>query len=216
MSKKKLKPILDRFHKEIDYSLRLVRLVGDVKDAYQPKRGPKLSIKEVELIAKLSFLNIFVEYEVFMEESFIRYMLGGESPKGFKPKRYVFPKDEKHARKITLQDYVIYTDWSTPDKIKRRAEYCFKDGEPYKTNINLFIKTLQDIKTIRNYITHSSIVAKDKFKTMARSYLVTLPPVKELKAGKFLLMNNPNSRTPENFIDYFCNKLKYFSKRIVC
>ncbi|MDD5546531.1 MAG: hypothetical protein PHO67_05195 [Candidatus Omnitrophica bacterium] len=215
MPSKKLKPILDHFHREIDYSLKLVRLVDEVKDAYQPKRGPKLSSKEVQLIAEFSFLNIFIAYEIFMEQAFIRYMMGGETSRGYKPKRYVSPKDEEHARKITLQDFTSYTDWSTPDKIKRRAEYCFKNGEPFKTNIDLYIQMLQDIKTIRNHITHSSIDAKEKFEDKARFYLGTLPPGKELKVGAFLLMRNSRSASVENLNEYFCKQLKDFSKRII-
>lgn len=215
MALRKLRPILNQFYREIDYSLKLVRLVGEVKDAYQPKRGPKLSLKEVGLVAELSFSNIFVAYEVFMEGAFVRYMLGGESPKKYKPKRYVFPKDEEHARKITLQDYVGYADWSTPDKIKRRAEYCFKKGEPFKSNIAISIQVLQDMKTIRNFISHASIGTQEKFELRVRHYLGALPPGREIKAGEFLLMQNPAVNTPQSFLEFFCSELKDFSKRIV-
>lgn len=215
MLSKRLQPVLNHFLKELDYSLKLVRLVDEVKDAYQPRRGPKLSSKEVELIAEFSFLNIFVAYETFMEQSFLRYMMGGEASRGYKPKRYVLPKDEEHARRITLQDYTSYADWSTPDKIKRRAEYCFKNGEPFKPNIDLFTQTIQDIKTIRNHITHSSFDAKDKFEDRARFYLGTLPPGSELKVGTFLLLRNARSSGEQNFIEFFCDQLKEFSNRIV-
>lgn len=214
MVSKKVKPILNQFHKEIDYSLRLVRLVDEVRDAYQPRRGPKLSSLEVELIAEFSFLNIFVAYEVFLERLFIRYMMGGEGSRGYKPKRYVFPKDEDHAKNMTLQDYVSYTDWTTPDKVKRRAEYCFKNGEPFKSNIDAFIQVLQDIKTVRNHITHSSVDAQDKFEERARFYLGTLPPGKVLKVGEFLLSHDPRATSGQIFIEYFCDQLKDFSRRI--
>jgi len=214
MAAQKLRPVLSQFYREINYSLRLVRLVDDVMNAYQPRRGPKLSRKELELITELSFSNIFVAYETFNENSFIKYMLGGEASHGYKPRRYVFPKDEEHARKMTLQDYIAYTDWSSPDKIKRRAEYCFRNGEPYKQNIDLFASVLQNIKTIRNYIAHSSFDAKEKFENMARQYLGVLPVGRDLKAGVFLLM--PTPRNPaQSFIEFFCEELRSFSERIV-
>src|SRR3989344_1293832 len=146
---RQLKSILKKFHNEIDYSLKLVTIVEEVSDSYKPPKGLKLSKKELILVTELAFLKIFVAYEIFIEEAFIGYMLGQTSRNKFKPKKYVLPKDEQHARKMTLQDYSEYTDWASPDKIKRRAEYCFKNGEPFTTNISSRQQMLQDIKTIR-------------------------------------------------------------------
>jgi len=215
MAVKKLKPLLSKFHKEIGAALNLLHLANDVREAYQPKRGPKLSNSAVALIAEISFLKIFVAFENFIENTFLYYMLGGKSPNKYCPIRYVFPKDKEHAIKMTLQDYSNYTDWSTPDKIVKRAEYTFKNGEPFKTGIASYIQILQDLKIIRNYITHSSENAKDKFEIRARFYLGTLPPGNVLTVGNFLLMYSPQNTRPICFIEFFAEKLKDFSSNLI-
>jgi len=37
---------------------------------------------QVEIIAELSFLRIFIAWENFLEKSFIRYLVGAKSPSG--------------------------------------------------------------------------------------------------------------------------------------
>lgn len=211
----KVKSALLTFQRELDYSRKLVNLAQDVHQAYRPQRGSKLSATEVEHITELAFLKIFVAYEHFIETVFLKYMVGGESRTGYKPRRYVFPKDEKHAKTMILQDYSAFADWSTPSKVKIRANYCFRNGEPFSQNISAIEQKLGDMKTIRNAITHSSQEAKEKFEIVARRFLTTLPPIRNFTVGRFLLSQNPNVNQPQKIIDIFIDELKNFSEQIV-
>jgi len=214
MAIKKIRPFVSSLNKEINYALKLARKGCAIQQAYQPQRGPRLLLEEVDLIFELAFHKVFIAYEVFLENIFVGYMLGAESPQKYKPHRYVSPQDEAHARKMILQDYSGYADWSTPSKLINRAEYCFKNGEPFKSGMSAMYSVAQDIKTIRNAISHKSIKTHDKFKEVVRRYLVTLPAGQKITVGWFLRLQNNSTTVPQDYLDMFCQEILNFSSRI--
>jgi len=123
---------------------------------------------QVEMITELSFLRIFIAWENFLEESFIRYLVGAKSPSGYIPKRTVSPSNMEIAKKILSGERKEYIRWNSASEVVARAEIYFKDGEPYANAIRGATIDLDDMNIIRNRITHMSSTSKTKFNNFVR------------------------------------------------
>jgi hypothetical protein len=183
----------------IDEATKLVSRIQQLQQTHRAKSY--ISKTHHEMIIELSFLRSFIAWETFLEQSFILYLLGKKSPKGYAPKRYVLPQNYKHAMEISLSGQP-YADWTAVDVVIRRAERFFKKGEPFASLLKLRMAQLNDIKIVRNAITHSSIYSKEQFRKLVRRELSFYPP--DLTPGGFLNTGTPNLRSRiflEHYLD---------------
>lgn len=120
-----------------------------------------------------AFLRIFTTFESFLEEIFICYMLGQQGLNGNIFTRYVSPVNEEHARRI-VTGISRFADFTNRDTILKLAN-CFFDNGGSFINLNTISKDFEDMKTIRNAITHISPDSKTKFDNMIRTKLGGLP-----------------------------------------
>lgn len=163
----------------------------------------KLRLKryEIEIIAELAFLKVFTEWEFFLEESFIRYLVGGLTPSGYCPKRYVNPPNMEIAKKILNGDNKAYINWNSAASVVNRAKIFFDDGEPYRSAIQTAMVNLDEMNVIRNRIAHKSKHSKDKFSEFTRRKFGY--GVRGMTPGKFLLAtstDNPGITFLEGYI----------------
>lgn len=171
----------------------------------------RLSTRQVEQITEWAFVNVHTDWENFMEDCFLTYMIGIQTLSGYKPVRYVFPKDLEHAMKMILAGRDFF-QWTKPKRVWEQAECCFENGEPFRTALESVASELAEMTTIRNEIVHRSKPSNDKFKSFVRSKLKTAPP--NITPGQFLATIKPKT-TGTTFITAYCKKLKVLAKEIV-
>ncbi|GAJ17945.1 unnamed protein product, partial [marine sediment metagenome] len=108
-------------------------------------------------------------WENLLEESFIRYLVGAKSGIGYKPKRFVNPKNMAHA--LRMISGKRYFKWNSASEIIALSELYLGDGEPYKPILQGVTTFFDEMNIIRNRIVHKSTFAKDKFNHFIRETL---------------------------------------------
>jgi len=204
---------LDHFRddliQDIDDALNLIRIITAISEI--KTLSPNLSSKHRETIVEWAFVNLHGEWENFLENCFLTYMLGEHTDSGYAPKRYISPKDKEHALKIILAGRDFFP-WTKPDRVKEQSMLCFEKGEPFCLVLESTMTELNKITIIRNAIVHRSTVAMDKFKTLVRDELKTLPPA--MTPGAFLVTTKPKA-LQRTFLVSYCSKLRTIAGKLV-
>jgi len=202
MHRSELNGVKDEFRQQIKRSFELIKSMNKARSSFL--RG------QVYTIYELSFLRIFLAWEWFIENTFVSYMLGKKTDKGYSPKLYVKPLDRNHAYNF-VKEGRDYADWLSPDVVIRKARLFFRDGEPYRDALMSIIGDIQDMKTLRNSIVHMSAGPREKFETLVRNKLgyVKTPTT----PGEFLA--TPVKGKSLLYVTYFSNQLELASGRII-
>lgn len=199
------KKIFDSFEIQLIQAFDLIKSVKNVRSTLINSRS-QISQSELYEIVELSFIKIFIAWEEFLEDMFIRHLM---PQKKSKIKSYVHAQSLKHAYEI-VKENKPYPDWTNKDEVVRKANIFFKDGAPYKNVLNSINSDLDDIKTIRNSIVHMSNKSRDGFKSLVRKKMGGSP--RGISAGMFLLSIKT---LPEGtYIEYYSNLLKASAKLI--
>lgn len=174
---------------------------------------PYISRQRRDSMTEMAFLRAFLAWEAFVEESFILYLVGQRAPRGRPPRRHAFPPNYKTATEWVVPEGRQYAGWTVPHHVSDRAERFFHNGRPFtpvlRSNQNVF----EEARTIRNAIAHESLAARQKFETLVRSKLGTLPP--HLTVGGFLSIGVPASVPPISFLDFYVGKIEFAANQIV-
>lgn len=154
---------------------------------------------QAKKIIELSFMRIIAAWEEFVQNIFIRYMLGATSESGYSPElRISNCKSLQHAYELIsgkndFDPSVYYLDWSTWPKVIRKAKIFFERAEPFsKLNENQ-MQLLKDSIIIRNRIVHSSYKSKKAFIKLSKKYLALNqndPLPRGFSVGRLLLTGN--------------------------
>ena len=166
---------------------------------------------QLEIIVEMAFLRIFVAWESFLEESFIRYAVGAASPSGYAPNALIHPQNIGHALELVLsrRDYVT---WNSASEVTGRSALYFEGGEPYRSALEPASIELDEMNTIRNRITHKSMHSKSQFNAFVRRKFGH--GVRGMTPGRYLL-TSPLSPPPDTFLDYYIEVIKIASTMIV-
>lgn len=195
------------FLESVRQSEELPRHVAELRSSCSG--GPSiLPRREFEMVVELAFLQLFLAWEEFLEESFIRYLCGSASPSGQKFRRLIKPQSQETARTFLMVNR-RYVDWTEPGMLRPLAESMFENGGSFSV-LSTAGRALREMRTIRNRIAHRSGSARTAFETLVRECLgyVPKPP---LTPGAFLLRNRPthhatasNRKTPRStFFSYY-------------
>lgn len=211
MGRLKLVLVLQDLLSDLARGERLVMTIQHWHNA--PVRGlPRIRSLDYDLVTELSFLKSYLAWEFFLEQSFVLYMLGKQSPKRYSPRRHVHPKNRDHALQIARGEQ-RFADWTAVMKVINRAERCFKNGEPYNSSLSSYSRSLKDMKVIRNAIAHSSYEARTEFEKLVRARLTYYP--KGLTIGKFLNTINSTASLPETFFETYVNSLRAIAQKLI-
>jgi hypothetical protein len=197
----KVSHVLVDFQKGIDSSTNLISKVRDFGI-------PRI---QLEMVAEMAFLRIFVAWESFLEESFIRYAVGATSPSGYTPSVLSRSQNISHALELVSLGR-DYAHWNSASEVIRRAALYFQDGEPYRSALELASMELDEMNTIRNRITHKSAHSKRQFNAFIRRKFGH--GIRGMTPGRFLLTSLPNP-PPHTFLDYHIEVIRIASSMIV-
>lgn len=170
-----LHQVLSEFTRELSNATKLL-------DNIETNHGA-LHQPQVDLIFELAFLKIFIAWERFLENTFIRYLCGTSSLSGRKPIRTVSARYLADAL-IVISGDRGYADWVSVDVIVGRANRFFDSGEPYSTPIQSAATDLTNMRRIRNHIVHHSNKSRDDFNNMLVSIYGFRP--QGMSTGRFL------------------------------
>lgn len=174
------------FLADVESAEKLVEKVRSLSN-FNPSGPPRsLHHKHVHRVVELAFMGVVSEWEDFLEQTFIRYLAGGESDNAFAANLKVGASTStQHSYEILSQnsrydpsrDYLRFSD---PKWTLGQAEFFFVGGKPYDL-LRPKLGLLQDANMIRNRIAHSSEKCKSDFKTVALRY--TNPGANQLGQG---------------------------------
>jgi hypothetical protein len=189
------------------------RFADDARRWSLPGATPHISTARRDAIIELAFLQAFLAWESFLEESFILHMLGKLPRRGRPPHRYVLPPSRKAALDLTAEGR-DYAKWEGASEVASRATRFFRDGRPYTAPLRARQNTLDAARMLRNAVAHRSEKAQTTFETLARNQLGgALPPA--LTVGGFLNTIKPGSAPPESFLEYYLGVLQDAAEQIV-
>jgi hypothetical protein len=174
---------------------------------------PHISPMTRDYITEIAFLRAFLAWEVFVEESFILYLIGQKPPRGRAPHRYAFPPNQRTAMEWLVPEGRQYAQWIDPGLVSARAERFFLSGRPFAPVLRNNLSVLGEARTIRNAIAHKSTAAREKFETLVRTKLTTLPP--SLTVGGFLGKTIPGSTPPVSFMESYLARIDFAARQIV-
>lgn len=164
-------------------------------------------------MTEMAFLSAFLAWEVFVEESFILYLAGQKPPRGRPLNRYAFPPNLRTAMEWVKPEGRSYATWTVPAHVANRAHRFFRDGRPFANVLNGRQNFLDEVRIIRNAIAHKSMSARDKFETLVRTKLGTLPA--NTTVGSFLGTTAPGITPPVSFLEHYIDGIDFAARQIV-
>jgi hypothetical protein len=132
---------------------------------------------QVKRIIAFSFTQVISAWEQFIQDSFMRYMIGASSPSGYKPQLRIGPcKSYIHAWQVLTgkigfdpdRDFIGWTSWQI---ITDRAKIYFEEGHPFTLLGQPDTQRIADAVALRNRVVHGSSRCIEKFKKVAKEHL---------------------------------------------
>lgn len=111
---------------------------------------PPLDRQQITVAA---FLNFFIAWETFLEESLVEFMTGGATISGKLPTRYVSPVSPGAANEIVV-GVMRFFDYGNHENVRKIAKIYFDKGYPYEPHISSIVSELADLRTMRNACAH--------------------------------------------------------------
>lgn len=176
-------------------------------------RRPYVTRKRRDSMIEMAFLRAFLGWELFLEESFVLFLVGQKPPRGRAPYRHTFPPDLEKAREWVVPEGKDYAKWNIAAHVASRAERHFRSGGPFASVLRANQNTLEDARFIRNAIAHDSASAFNRFEEVVRRALLIVPP--NLTVGGFLSTTVPGSAPPISFLEFYVGKIDFAARQIV-
>jgi len=213
MAPRSLANVLGDFQRSLRESSRLANDAYRWSQPLQPGVRPQISQKRRHAITELAFLTSFLAWEIFLEHSFILYLMGKGAPRGPAPVRYAFPPSLSAAIDWVAEGKE-YAQWTSPPHVRGRAERFFRNGRPFAVALRSNQNVLEEAQIIRNAIAHKSANAQKKVERIVRARMGgVLPP--NITTGKFLGTTVPGSAPPISFLDFYLERLESCAVQIV-
>lgn len=169
---------------------QLVRDSNALLDGSAMGNGVAFQQKHRDLIVERAFMDVFEAFESYLESMFICYMMGQAGLNGASVVRYVMPINSEHAEKI-LCGKEQYVDFTSRQMIMKYADNFFQGGRPF-TYLSNISQDFEDMKKIRNEISHKSLKSRREFEGLVRSRIASMPP--SITVATFLLTTMPRGR----------------------
>jgi hypothetical protein len=143
----------------------------------------ELNISRLEFLYEMALLRVFVEWEVFLEATFARYLCGYTSKIGT-----VTPTGTSYLPSIGAADSAMrggrdYILWHDPSKIVSRSQQFFVNG-PHEVVVGSNASRLASFAAVRHRIAHGQEDARKKFD--AATMLLAGRRYRGSRPGRFL------------------------------
>jgi hypothetical protein len=154
-------------------------------------RASLFSLPDRQQITVAAFLNLFIAWEEFMEESMADLMSGGSTLSGTKPKKYVSPLNLT-AAKVLVVGINKYFDYANHENISRAVLMYFDGGYPFEPHLGAIASDLRDLRTLRNASAHLSSTTQRALESLAQRIFSTPRPGVDL----YTVLTSVDPRSP--------------------
>jgi hypothetical protein len=166
----------------------------------------------VEALYELAYLRVFVGWEAFLEEVFLRFLCGYTSPRGnpVPVAGFTFLRTLVQAQQAVLggNRFVL---WHNPQRVITRAQRFFATSS-IEAIVLSNLARLEALAAVRHRITHAQDDARSKFDlaTMSlsgRRYAGSRP-------GLFLRDQDPAAVPPSRWLTSLANELNNLARQV--
>lgn len=133
---------------------------------------PALDQRQITVAA---FLNLFVSWETFLEESLVKLMAGSPTISGSAPVRYVLPPTVDAARRLVI-GVQRYFDYGNHDNVRKIVSMYFANGYPFEPHLSAINTDLSDLRTMRNASAHVTSTTQAALEGLAQRIFSTPRP----------------------------------------
>jgi hypothetical protein len=160
-----LPALADDFQSEVDAANMLIKRLEAAQISLSESGKPyQIGIAAIELTYELAFLRMFLAWEIFLEEVFLR-LICGYAPKGGTPEPLA--QGQSYRRTIDDAETAIlggkaYRLWHNPSEVIKRTR-GFLSGSNFELVIASKQSDLTDYAAIRHRIAHAQEHARVKF-----------------------------------------------------
>lgn len=132
---------------------------------------------QAKKIISLAFLDMISQWEIFIENCFIRFLAGATYSDGTIPPLRIkgCASIQQAYQLLTLKEtydpnnsYLSFNSWS---QVEDKAKIFFSNGEPFTALTNTEKQRLKDAVIIRNRVAHYSHKCRNQFKLIAKKLL---------------------------------------------
>lgn len=135
-----------------DNALQCDNLIANAHRA-DPAGAPLFPAVDRQQITVAAFLNLFVAWEAFLEDSLAQLMTGSRTLSGRIPKRYVSPSTVEAARLLVV-GINRYFDYANPENLRKMVNMYFDQGYPFEPHLSGMNTDLFDLRIMRNSSAH--------------------------------------------------------------
>ncbi len=196
------KKCINHFHNSLDFNLDILNKVVQSK---------KLRANELISIYELTFLQMFISFEGYLESSFMCYLMGKKSIYKYSPKIRIKPKSKKdainiiHGKPISNTEYI---EWSNIKSVAEKSKVLWgKEETPY-TKLLSSAPHYKHMKNLRNAIAHLSLFHNDSMEIITRQYLTTN---RKTSPGKLLKAQYSHNGNSKELIFFFKDQLNHYA-----
>ena len=170
-----------------------------------------VELEENDKHIHFALLEIFIEFEKFLADSFVQYALGEVSKDNYSPTLRITFSDEEHLNGLLKCDKV-YIDYIK--KIKEVKEFIFDENDcPFNKVFSTaeFQTYFNQIKILRDFIAHQSKESKHKYQTKVltpngiNSYIKADTFLKRIKASRSIKYYSLYIESIEFYSEIICN-----------
>lgn len=179
-----------------------------------PASGTKklLTLARLEALYEMAYLRIFVSWESYLEEVFLRYMCGYTSPLG---RPVLKPRDSFHTSLAKAQAALLgkssFVLWHDPTKVASRAHKHFQTST-IETILQSNSAHLENLAAVRHRIAHSQKHARDKFDIATMT--ITGKRYQGGRPGKFLRDFDPSALPAVRWLERLASEFSSLATQI--
>ena len=148
---------------------------------------PSLDQRQITVAA---FLNLFVSWETFLEESLIKLLIDHPTISGRLPIRYVSPPTIDAARRLVVGVQRFF-DYGNHDNVRKMVSIYFENGYPFEPHLSAINTDLSDLRTMRNASAHITSTTQTALEGLAQRLFSTPQPGIDL----YTLLTKPDPRS---------------------
>jgi hypothetical protein len=209
---RKMPPLTVAFQQRVDEALALSE-AGEIARAHGSPVRKQLTTRRIEALYEMAFLRAFVGWEVFLEETFSRYLCGYVSVHGALPR----PVGMSYAPTLAAAETLVlgskqYLLWHNPTHVIARCSSHFQPGSFYETVVSSSTARIQNMANVRHRIAHGSSDSAKKFDAATLSLVGK--QYQSASAGKFLRDWVPGKTTPERWLSELARELVALASQI--
>lgn len=211
MARRRLSLVLDDFLSSIDQVVALHSLFNILYRDSSVDPSYRLKTHQFYFLVSSLYLRAFLAWEQLVEESFLLYIMGRRSPRGYEAPRKIQQRIT-HSHAISLvQGTGKYPRWADLGAIIRVSKSFFVGGRPFANKLKPKTNLLNDMRTTRNACAHSTIDIKKKLKSLVRRRLGQAPT--DYSSGRFLTSFIPNTTT--TFFEYYLATIQNLGEKLI-